>query len=260
MEALITLLTIILVSIIINKIATAALKRTGLPKDVASFQAQSAFSGVGFTTSESEYVVNHPVRRRIIRILILLGSAGFTGVLATLILTFIGQTRETAIARLLVLSAGLLALYVFASSEKIDKVIGRVIEWGLDRFTSIRVVDYESLLGVGHGYTIASFTVGEDSWLAGKKLRETRLRDEGVVVLGIYRRGRDGNIVYIGAPGPETVIKPGDELIVYGHEETISNLSRRLKGSAGDAEHLKMVERHRARVSLEEAQEALSGG
>ncbi len=37
LEALITLLIIILVSIIINKVATAALRRTGLPKDVASF-------------------------------------------------------------------------------------------------------------------------------------------------------------------------------------------------------------------------------
>lgn len=121
MEALITLLTIILVSIIINKFATAALQRTGLPRDVASFQAQSAFSGVGFTTSESEYVVNHPVRRRIIRLLILMGSAGVSGVIATLILTFVGQTREGAIVRLVYLSIGLLLLYIFASSRRLIK-------------------------------------------------------------------------------------------------------------------------------------------
>ncbi|MEB3825755.1 MAG: TrkA C-terminal domain-containing protein, partial [Desulfurococcales archaeon] len=203
MEALITLLVIILVSIIINKVATAALRRTGLPKDVASFQAQSAFSGAGFTTSESEYVVNHPVRRRIIRILILLGSAGFTGVLATLILTFIGRSREEAMYRLIVLLAGLALLYIIASSEKIDRIMGKIIEYALDKFTSIRLVDYESLLGVGHGYTVASFIVSRESWLANKTLRETRLRDEGVVVLGIYRRGKQGRTLYIGAPDPE---------------------------------------------------------
>lgn len=257
MEALLTLLIIILVSIIINKIATIALQRTGLPRDVASFQAQSAFSGVGFTTSESEYVVNHPVRRRIIRLLILMGSAGITGAIATLVLTFIGQTREGAIIRLGLLALGLLLLYIFASSQRIDKLIGRIIEWALDRFTTIRVVDYEALLGVGHGYTIASFKVSSDSWLAGKTLRETRLRDEGVVVLGIYRRLKKGDMIFLGAPGPETLIQVGDELIVYGHEDTIANLSKRLKGVKGDEDHIKMIQAHRARRRVEEAKEKI---
>ncbi len=253
MEPLITLLLIILFSIIVTKIATKALMRTGLSRDVASFQAQSAFSGTGFTTSESEYVVNHPVRRRIIRILILLGSAGLTSAMATLVLTFVGQTREQAVLRLAVLLAGLLALYVFASSSRVDRLLGGVIDWALDRFTSIRVVDYESLLGVGHGYIVSTFRVSEDSWLAGKTLREAGLRQEGVVVLGIYRRMPDGRIVYIGAPGPDTRILPGDELIVYGHEEAIASLSRRLAGPQGDAEHEEMVRRHAARAASERA-------
>ena len=140
MQPLITLLLIVLFSIVVNKFATAALVRTGLSRDVASFQAQSTFSGVGFTTSESEYVVNHPVRRRIIRVLMLLGSAGFTSAVATLILSFIGQTARGAAIRLGVLGAGLVLLYVFATSKTIDRAMGRLIEWALDKFTSIRAV------------------------------------------------------------------------------------------------------------------------
>ncbi len=257
MEALITLLLIILFSIIVNKIAAKALMRTGLSKDVASFQAQSAFSGTGFTTSEAEYVVNHPVRRRIIRILILLGSAGLTSAMATLVLTFVGNTREEAITNILLLAAGIGALAVFAWSKTVDRLLGRIIDWALDRFTSIRVVDYESLLGVGHGYIVSTFRVSEDSWLAGKTLREAGLREEGVVVLGIYRRHGRGEVVYIGAPGPDTRILPGDELIVYGHEEAIESLSRRLAGPEGDREHERMVKKHEARRAREQA---LAGG
>jgi len=220
---------------------------------VASFQAQSAFSGAGFTTSESEYVVNHPVRRRIIRILMLLGSAGLTSSMAALVLTFIGRTREEALLRLGILALGLLALYVFASSKTIDRLLGRLIDWALDRFTSIRVVDYESLLGVGHGYIVSSFKVSPGSWLAGRRLRDLRLKDEGVLVLGVYRRLSDGSLKYIGAPGPETRILPGDEVIVYGHEETIASLSRRLAGLLGDMEHEEMVERQKARAAAEQA-------
>ena len=76
MIALISLLIVIVVSIIIVRIGAVALEMTGLSREMASFQAQSAFTGTGFTTSESEYVVSHPLRRKIIKMLIFIGNAG----------------------------------------------------------------------------------------------------------------------------------------------------------------------------------------
>ena len=76
MVPLISLMIIILFSIIVVRIGTVALEMTGLSREVARFQAQSAFTGTGFTTAESEHVVSHPARRRIIRILIFIGNAG----------------------------------------------------------------------------------------------------------------------------------------------------------------------------------------
>ena len=73
---------VILFSIIFVRIGAVALEMTGLSREVATFQAQSAYTGVGFTTSESEYVVSYPVRRRIIRILMLVGSAGIASAMA----------------------------------------------------------------------------------------------------------------------------------------------------------------------------------
>ena len=78
------------------RIGSVALEMTGLSREMAAFQAQSAFSGTGFTTSESEYVVSHPLRRKIIRILIFIGNAGIASAIATLVLTFIGQSKEEA--------------------------------------------------------------------------------------------------------------------------------------------------------------------
>ena len=78
MVALIPLFVIITLSIIIVRIGAVALAMTGVSKDLAVFQAQFAFSGVGFTTNKSESVVKHPVRRRIIRLLMLMGNAGLT--------------------------------------------------------------------------------------------------------------------------------------------------------------------------------------
>ncbi len=253
LEALISLLAIILVSIMINKVATAALRRTGLSREVASFQAQSAFSGVGFTTSESEYVVNHPVRRRIIRLLMLLGSAGLAGVIASLILTFAGQSLEGAALRLGILLAGLAALWLLARSEAFDRAVSPLIEWLLDRFTDIRPVDYEALLQVGRGYTIALLKVSQGNWLAGKTLGEAGLIDEGILVLGVYRRV-NGKVVYHGAPGPRFRVEPGDELIIYGHETAVASLAGRPRGAEGDRRHREIVEAHRARRAVELAE------
>jgi hypothetical protein len=74
--ALVSLFVIIVGSMIVVRIATAMLVLTGLSPEVARFQARSALTGVGFTTSEAESVVGHPVRRKIVMTLMLIGSAG----------------------------------------------------------------------------------------------------------------------------------------------------------------------------------------
>ena len=76
MVAIFSLLLVLVFSLLITRIATIALTYTGLSRQSAKFQARSAFTGVGFTTSESEKVVNHPVRRRILLLMMLIGNAG----------------------------------------------------------------------------------------------------------------------------------------------------------------------------------------
>ena len=251
MIALITFLLVVLFSIIVVRIGTIALKMTGLSRDVAAFQAQSAFSGVGFTTSESEYVVSHPVRRRIIRILMLLGSAGLTSAMATLVLTFVGNTPEQMITNGIWLAVGLAALAVFGKSKLVDRGLSWLIERALQRVPGLRIYDYEQLLGLGKGYSIAKLVVKAGSWLEGKKLRELRLNEEGVLVLAIYRKVRDREI-FIGAPRGDTELRAGDTLICYGPEEVLQDLRTRLKGPIGDLKHEQAVEAAVAREFQEE--------
>lgn len=76
MLAIITLLLIVALSLIVTRTAAVALTYTGLSQQAASLQARSAFTGVGYTTSEAESLVNHPVRRQVVMLLMLLGNAG----------------------------------------------------------------------------------------------------------------------------------------------------------------------------------------
>ncbi len=251
MIALITFLLVVLFSIIVVRIGTVALRMTGLSRDVAAFQAQSAFSGVGFTTSESEYVVSHPVRRRIIRILMLLGSAGLTSAMATLVLTFVGNTPEQMLINGVWLAIGLTALAVFGKSKLVDRGLSWLIERALQRVSSLRIYDYEQLLGLGKGYSIAKLVVKAGGWLEGKRLRELRLSEEGVLVLAIYRKVGEKE-VFIGAPRGDTELRAGDTLICYGPEEILQDLRTRLKGPIGDLKHEQAVEAAVAREFQEE--------
>ena len=63
MIPVVSLLTVVTLSMVVTRIAAVALVYTGLSHQAARFQARSAFTGVGFTTSEAEHLVNHPVRR-----------------------------------------------------------------------------------------------------------------------------------------------------------------------------------------------------
>jgi len=251
--ALISLLLVVLFSIIFVRIGSVALEMTGLSREVATFQAQSAYTGVGFTTSESEYVMSHPVRRKIIRTLMFVGSAGIASAIAMLFLSFVGKTEEESLYSFIYLVIGLAVLYIFAKSKLVDRGLRYIIRKMLRRFTKLHVYDYELLLGLSKGYSIGQFKVRRNSWLANKKLEKLKLNEEGVLVLGIHRKCKDREI-YIGAPRGDVEIKPGDILVCYGPEEVIRNLSHRIRGRRGDEEHREAVKMEKLR-EMEERME-----
>jgi hypothetical protein len=251
---LLSFLLVILFSIIVVRVGTVALTMTGLSRDVAAFQAQSAFSGVGFTTSESEYVVSHPVRRRIIRVLMLLGSAGLTSAMATLVLTFVGNTATEMMYNGLWLAVGLGLLYGFSRSKLVDRGLSKAIEVALTRWTNIKVFDYEQLLGLSKGYTISMVKVKPGSWLEGKTLRELRLRDEGIMVLAVYKKA-NGKEVYLGVPSLDLRLEAGDTLVCYGPNDVLSSLPERLKGISGELDHVKAMAKQAIREQEERADE-----
>ena len=194
---IIALLTVLVLSLIITRVATVALTMTGLSEEAARFQARSAFTGTGFTTSEAEHVVNHPVRRRIIMALMILRSAGLVTIILSLILSFLGSGSEIAkITRLGWLAGGVVVLWLISSSKTLERYMSRAIEWAIRRWTNLDVRDYASLLRLSGGYNVTEIHVREGDWLACKDLKSCYLPEEGITILGIIRA--DGS--YVGVP------------------------------------------------------------
>jgi K+/H+ antiporter YhaU regulatory subunit KhtT len=233
MVALASVLVIALLSMLITRIATVALSLTGMSRESARFQARSALSGVGFTTSEAESVVDHPVRRRIIQILMVLGSAGLVGAAASLILSFGGHEDDSQRAlRALILAAGIGLLILVSRSQWVDRrlaaVIARILRW-----RGFHVRDFGRLLALEGEWAVGELAVESDDWIAGHTLAELKLRDEGIAVLGIHRASGD----YIGVPRGDALIEPGDLLVLYSTEDRLEELDERKRGTQGDAAH-----------------------
>jgi hypothetical protein len=235
MYGVVLLLVIALLSLLITRVATIALTATGMPRPSARFQARSALSGVGFTTKESEAAVAHPARRRIIMALMLVGSVGLATSIAGVLAGLVGGTPDTGdrVTRAAVLVAGLAIVYATSMSKRVDRRLSALIGRALARFTDLDVRDYAALLHVSGEYEVKEMLASPGAWITNRTLGELRLRDEGVLVLGIVRR--DGS--YVGVPTKETRIEAGDTVILYGRDGRFAELTSRPAGAAGDNAH-----------------------
>jgi len=218
MLAIVSLLVIITVSLLITRVATVALQLTGLSSSTARFQARSAFTGVGFTTSETEQIVNHPVRRRIVMWLMLVGNVGFVTILSSVVLSFVSMgLGGHPWVGWAVLALGLALLALVAGSTWVDRRLRGIISWALGRWTDLDVRDYANLLHLSSGYGVTEVAVAGET-MEGQSLADAGFRRAGILVLGI--KGANGE--YSGAPEASAQVHVGDTLFLYGPTRNVN--------------------------------------
>lgn len=248
MVAIGAVLVVVSLSVLATRVGSLALEATGLSSDAARFQAQSMFTGVGFTTSEAESITGDPARRRVASYLMLLGNAGIVSIIASLVLGFSAAGPREAAQRIGVLVLGLLLLVVLIRSKKVARFVRRRLERRLARWTAADIRDYTQLLGITGEYAVQESVVVSGGWLAGHQLQELDLPSEGVLVLGVRRR--DGT--YVGAPGASTKLETGDVVLLYGHEDQLADVGSRPAGDEGEQRRSWSVREHEQRRMREE--------
>ena len=186
--------------------------------------------------------MHHPVRRQIVMILMLLGNIGIATVIATVMVSVSSTVGADISQQLIVfgiLGLGLLFLWMFFSSRWVERRMNKTISWALRHFTDLEVRDYNSLLKLADGYSVSEMIIDGKHWLTGGVLKDLRLSDEGILILGIRRNKSP----YMGIPQAQDTIEAGDVLILYGKLENIRALNQRKAGKAGDKEHAQSVEK-----------------
>lgn len=251
MLAIVTVLFVISVSMLVTKIAAIALEHTGMERERARFQARSAFTGAGFTTAESEQVVKHPVRRNIIMKLLLLGNAGIVTAISSLIIGFTSNPNEGHREELFILLSGILILFMVTRSQKLERIMTRMITWFITKYSGLRPRSFARLMTIMDEYEVIEVSVEDSSWLCNTPLSELKLTEEGLLVLGIHT----SNDEYNGVPRGDYVVMPDDKLIMYGKGDAIENVSKRRDKLSGKEQHLEAKEAFEKEQAEEAAEE-----
>jgi len=225
--SLVILIVVILISALIIKVGAIALRMTGIDRETAAFQALSAFTGTGFTTSEAENIVNHPRRRRVVKALMVLGNAGIVTALAMLFLSLQGSNVTNALAKFGVIGLIALALLAFPLSRGLDSLLENFIMKRLSRSTHFSMGAFSQIMSFARGYGIAEVLVRASDSLAGKTLSESGLTSSDVLVLAI-RRGHG----MIPTPKAGEIIRPDDRLVCFG---PLNNIAAAVETDQGQA-------------------------
>lgn len=251
MIAAVSLFLIVTLSVLITKIATISLVHTGLSLESAKFQSRSAYTGAGLSTSETENIMNHPVRRKIIYNLMLIGNAGIVTAMSSLILTFVLPDSNTSrLYGFLIIVGGLFLLWLAIRSSWVDRGLSRLINKMLIKYTDLEVHDYAAVLHLKDNFKIIEAEVDADGWMCNRTLQELDLREEGITILGVERRGAG----YFGSPSGTFKMLAHDKVTIYGKAEGIESIYNRKKDYYAQLEHNRFVEKEEERRATHEQQ------
>jgi hypothetical protein len=165
MGAALTIFVLLSFSVFVLRVASVAFRLTGLDETSARFQALSAFTGTGFTTTEAETIVNYPVRRRIASLLMIIGNLGLVTVLATIVVSMVNTDGEAGavVMQVVWLIAGIILLWIFMLNKRADRALCGLIGRLLKSTTFLGQRRYERMVQLGDGYSVCEHPV-RNSW------------------------------------------------------------------------------------------------
>jgi hypothetical protein len=212
-------LVFLVVWLLILWIGSIALESTGLERGKSRFQALSALTGTGFTTTQAEAIVENTKRRKIVTYLILLGN---TGIVAFIILVVMYARSGIAAPSIFLIAITVVVILVIVLSirlrlvDKLTNVILKLTGKGND----VSRLMIEKVLHQTGDYALVQMTVGKRADIAGSNLKDTDFQRYEITVLAIERGEKT-----LAQPGFEEQLQAGDHLLCYGKSTSINDIA-----------------------------------
>lgn len=223
MGAALSIFVLLSFSVFVVRVAAVALRITGLSNASARFQALSAYTGTGFTTSEAESIVNYPLRRRIVSLLMIIGNLGLVTVLATLVASLVQTDGDvnSIVTQIVWLLAGLALLWILMLNRLADRLLCAGIARLLNALTFLGKRRFHRLLQLGQGRSVCEHSLpAEFSGDTPARLKPL-LQQRGLILLALQTA--DGE--WIEPRGSRDKLRPNDRLILYGPDRAHEDLA-----------------------------------
>lgn len=217
MGLILTFLMFGTIFIVVVNICSILLRLTGMPIKKARFQVISLLTSTGFTTRESEIIVQHPVRRKIaswLMVVSYVSTATFISFFVTMISdTVTGIGFFVVIATLIITNFILRKTKTIESLElKVENVVLKSKIW--EKLNSENL----TLITNTRGYGIYQIYLPKESKIIGKSILESGLKDLEIEVLNIDKGDK-----FIKFASPDYVFEVFDRVTVYGNLKNIRN-------------------------------------
>ena len=187
-----------------------AFESTGMERNKARFQALSAITGTGFTTSEAESVVNHPKRRKIATRLMFFGTTGLIGFIIAIILFVRAGLEAPSPFYIIGIVITVVTIVLLIKLGAINRVTTSIVRLMRKPSSTPYVAIEEIIHQTGH-YGVMRMAVGEQIAKTGLTLKDTDLKQREITILAIERKD-----TVIPFPSDDEVIHSGDYLLCYG--------------------------------------------
>ena len=211
MAAATTIAILIMLTVVIVRIAGVIMRLTGLPESIARFQALSALTGTGFTTGESEMIVNYPIRRHVLMALMIIGHLGLVTLASTFIIALTNAHTDgnSLFLQAMIIFFAIVFVLILTLFKPLDTLMCGYAEKILRKTTKLGAENSRPVLQLSDGYSIEEYTIDTD----GKFDLNANSNDvEGLTYLGI-RRAPDYKFV----PYLEDIkLKNTDIIICFG--------------------------------------------
>ena len=209
-----------IILLVLVEVFSIAMKMTGLDIEKARFQVLTLLTSTGFTTRESELIVQHSTRRKIAKMVMIFGYVATATLVTVLFRTLTELSGALRILDLLYLLPGFMVFAAVLMIMRSKYLINR-----LDHFIEFRVLasmqrnkrlPVEEVLKLNEEYGVAEVIIDEDSPLIGKALKDSGLKANYIQVLNI-----EGATHMIHFPTKDDVFELGDKVVVYGRMDKI---------------------------------------
>ena len=219
MSLAIFLILFVLIWLLIEILAIV-MKLTGLEISKARFQLISILTHTGFTTRESELIVQHPTRRKVASVLMIVSYVAQI-TLISLFFKVLSEATENMLGTSITLAVIVVFVIVASQSKylsvRFDRAAEKLLQNRIRKANNSNRI--EQILNLSPEFSIYELIVNTDSFICDKTLKELKLKEHFIQILKIDRGSE-----MIDFPKADTEVLAGDRMIVYGKIDALTQM------------------------------------